>query len=166
MGEPWQGHLYLGSVGMGTRGRVPLRGKEPVPTFQALGFPPKGPLPHSAWSRGAGIGPTTMSLEGPYYLLPDPICSGLIFSQVPRVEISQFPRCPAHLAGHFLIVPSVCLCPVIFWLREVWGEQEVTSSFLPLSLPSSFCLHMPAETQFHIHDTPKPWGHFSLASSH
>lgn len=53
-----QGHLYLGSVGMGTRGKVALRGKEPVPTFQALGFPPKGPLPYTACSRGAWIGPS------------------------------------------------------------------------------------------------------------
>lgn len=41
-------------AGMGTRGRVLLRRKEPGPTFQALSFPPKRSLLPISWSRVQG----------------------------------------------------------------------------------------------------------------
>lgn len=40
--EPGGATCYSGRVGIGTRDKMPLRGKEPVPTFQALSFAPQG----------------------------------------------------------------------------------------------------------------------------
>lgn len=58
------------------------------------------------------------------------------------------------------LFPNSYLCSALFWLREVWDEQEFTSSSSLVHLFIYVCLPRP------FLYTLEPWDHLFLASLH